>query len=227
MDFDHAAQIKHLTRAGLNWSRLLRTAEPHGMMPLLYWQLKTICPESVPPSALQELRDHFHANSRRNLFLVTELLEVLTLFHSNGIPAIPYKGPVLAASVYGNVALRQFGDLDIVVPRSDALRASDLLRLRGYQPRMRLSAWQEAAFLATEREFHQVRADRNVAVEVQWEIVPRRMVASIDLLCGSDCPRLSTRGSSPDAVRARNDSLLGTAGLDLLRVRAGASSSRH
>ena len=32
-----------------------------------------------------------------------------------GIAAIPYKGPVLAAAVYGNLALRTFSDLDILV----------------------------------------------------------------------------------------------------------------
>lgn len=181
MDSERATQIKHLTRTGLDWSRLLRTARPHGMMPLLYWHLKTICPELVPPSTLQELRDHFHANSRRNLFLVAELLEILNLLRDNGISAVPYKGPVLATSVYGNVALRQVFDLDIVVPKSQALKASDLLRLRGYRARLPLSGWQVGAFLDTECEFAQTRADGSILVEVHWEIAPRRMVVSIDL----------------------------------------------
>jgi len=41
---------------------------------------------------------------------------ILRLFRSEGIVALPYKGPVLAAQAYGDVLLRQFDDVDIIVP---------------------------------------------------------------------------------------------------------------
>jgi hypothetical protein len=89
----------------------------------LYQSLNTTCPEAVPKANLAQLRNYFHANAQRNLFLTQELLKLLTLFKTNGISAIPYKGPVLAVAVYGNLALRQFGDLDILVHKRDVLRA--------------------------------------------------------------------------------------------------------
>lgn len=181
MDSENSERIKDLTKQGLDWGDVLRRARSHGMLPLLYWNLHSICPESVPLLALEKLRDEFHANSRRNLFLVAELLEVLRLLQNHGITAIPYKGPVLAASIYGNVSLRQFSDLDIFVRRSDALQASDLLLSRGYGPRIQLSGWRETAFLNSQCEFCLVRADASVTVDVHWEIVPRRVVVPIDL----------------------------------------------
>jgi len=50
-----------------------------------------------------------------NFFLTKELLELLTLFEAHCIPASPYKGPALAIMAYGNLALRQFSDLNILV----------------------------------------------------------------------------------------------------------------
>ncbi|HEY3128281.1 MAG TPA: nucleotidyltransferase family protein [Acidobacteriota bacterium] len=181
MDPGSAGWIKHLTQGPLDWGYLLRLAQHHGMMPLLYWHLSTLCPESVPRHALQALQDHFHINSRRNLLLLAELLEILRFFANNGIPAIPYKGPILAAYIYGNVSLRQFCDLDILVPKSQALKARDLLILRGYRPSIQLNLWQQAAFLDSRCEFCQAQADTNITVEVHWEIAPRYMVLPIDL----------------------------------------------
>lgn len=176
LDHDRLASVKNLTKEDLNWAYLLQLARQNGIMPLLYWHLSRICPNSVPPATLQALRDHFRKNSQRNLLFTAELLAILRLFDENGVPAIPYKGPVLAVSVYGNVALRQFCDLDILVPKLHALKARDLLTSRGYQAVFRLSGWQEASFLDSRCEFHQVRPEGQIAAEVHWHIVPRHFV---------------------------------------------------
>ena len=101
-------------------------------MPLLYRTLNSTCSDAVPKEILQELREHFYANAGRNLFLTKELIKILELFDAHGIPSIPYKGPVLAASVYGNLAFREFGDLDILVNEWNYLAAQQLLMDRGY-----------------------------------------------------------------------------------------------
>jgi hypothetical protein len=62
------------------------------------------------------------------------------LFEEHGIPAIPYKGPVLATTVYGNLLIRQFSDLDLLVPRQALLHAKNLLLSRGYRPLKQVSA---------------------------------------------------------------------------------------
>ena len=115
-------QIQTLAQQSLDWSYLLQTAARHSVLPLLYQNLRTLCPEAVPKPVLSELRNFFHTNAAHSLFLTQELLKILKLFQDNDIPAIPFKGPVLAVSVYGNLALRQFGDLDIWVREEDFLR---------------------------------------------------------------------------------------------------------
>lgn len=182
MEPDTASRIRELSGNRIDWSRLLRLAAPHGMLPLLYWHLSTICPESVPAATLAALRERFHANGRRGLLHAAELMELLTLFDANGIPAIPYKGPILAVTVYGNLALRQFGDLDILIPKTRVRDARALLCQRGYQPREApMPDWQEAGFLESEHEFVQVDPRTNITVELHWEIARRYMSVPIDL----------------------------------------------
>jgi hypothetical protein len=126
-------QIQNLVQQSINWDFLLQTAARHGVLPLLYQNIKTLCPEAVPKPVLSELRNFFHTNAVHNLFLTQELLKIIKLFQDNDIPAIPFKGPVLAASVYGNLFLRQFGDLDIWVDSKEFLKAIDFLQTQGYR----------------------------------------------------------------------------------------------
>lgn len=181
MDSGRAAKIKLLVEKGLDWGYMIPLARRHGMMALLYCHLKSVCREAVPTATLAELRDQFHANTCRNLLLFGELLQVLELFRAHAIRAIPYKGPALASCLYGGLSLRQFCDLDIVVPREQAVKAKELLARRGYRLNIEISAFQQTKYLRNECEFCMVRKDGKVAVEIHWEIVPRYMVASIDL----------------------------------------------
>jgi hypothetical protein len=74
--------------------------------------------------------------------LTSVLLQLLTQFAAQGIPVIPYKGPVLAALVYGDIALRRFYDLDLFVAVQDMGRAEAFLVSKGYQVKSR-QAWEQ------------------------------------------------------------------------------------
>jgi hypothetical protein len=128
-----AERLKDLLRGDLDWKYLLQMAGHHGIVPLVYQGLHTTCPEAVPPPVLKDLRNHFHARALRNQFLTAELLRLLSLLEAHGIAVLPFKGPVLAAAVYGDLALREFGDLDLFLRRRDVLRAKDLLGAQGYR----------------------------------------------------------------------------------------------
>ena len=117
----------------------------HGLQPLLYRHLADGCPEAVPVARLAELRECYQANRGRALLLSGELVALVALFQEHGILAIPFKGPVLGAALYGDVTLREFGDLDLFVRRRDVPLVAALLEDRGYQQLFRVSSRQEAA----------------------------------------------------------------------------------
>jgi hypothetical protein len=154
-------RIKELLQQDIDWISLIQTATHHGVMPLLYWSLKATCPEVIPQSILSQLRNHFLANALRNLFLTRELLKLLKLFEDYGIPAIPFKGPILATSIYSNPELRQFKDLDILVNPNDKIKASELLVSQEYQLELDYG-WQQTF----------IHSKKNVVVDLHWTLTP-------------------------------------------------------
>ncbi len=95
--------------------------------------LNFICPEKVPLEILEKLKIEFHANAKKNMLLTGELVKVMKLLDENGINAVTYKGPVLAHSIYGNIAYRQFGDIDILTDKKGALKSKDIIFSEGYE----------------------------------------------------------------------------------------------
>ena len=155
LDTNNRKRLAALLEKELDWDYTIKTARQHKVMPLLYWNLNQTCPEAVPPATLSRLRAMFETNASANLALTSELFNLLKLFEERGIPVIPYKGPVLAASVYGNLTLRQFGDLDILVRPQDVIGAEDALIAQGYR---------STADLGWEHEFRS--PDGRVAVDL-------------------------------------------------------------
>jgi hypothetical protein len=161
----------------LDWVRLLQLASRHGVLPLLYRSLHTIGPTIVPQDGLTALRHHYQANAQRNLLLAGTLLKLLRLLEAHGIAALPYKGPVLAALAYGNVALRQFVDLDLLVRPQDADRAKALLWAQGYR-------WPDGRpptrFPRLLKVYELVSPDGHVLVELHWALTSATFFFPLD-----------------------------------------------
>jgi hypothetical protein len=143
MDEARATRLKTLLGQKIDWTYLLQVANRQGVLPLLYWNLSDRASDGVPEAILAQLRGFFQNNTLHNLLLTRELLALLQLFQDRGIPAIPYKGPVLAAFVYSNLSLRQFCDLDILVRERDFLKSQELLIGEGYRSRSELE-WEHS-----------------------------------------------------------------------------------
>jgi hypothetical protein len=105
--------------------------------------------------------------------LTGELARLLKSFNENGIKAVPYKGPALAVQLYGNLALRQFCDLDILVRESDVWKASDLITARGFEPHFRILEKKRTAFLRLSYVQLFRRDAGRTLVELHWGIAPR------------------------------------------------------
>jgi len=164
MDSANTERLKELLEQEIDWSYLQRLAHQHRVMPLLYQNLRATHKKAVSRTILDPLKQQYISNTGHNLSLTRELLKLMSQFESHGIRAIAYKGPVLAASIYGNIALRQFSDLDILVDTHDFPRSTNLLVSLGYQ-RMSLRDW-ESSFS---------NANGTMAVDLHRGIVPRKI----------------------------------------------------
>lgn len=180
IDSAAAARIQTLLQGSVNWEYLIRAASKQGVKPLFCTALSKTCPDYVPKPILEQLQRYLQAHSLKNLFMLRELIKVLRQLENTGISAIPYKGPVLAVAAYGDVAFRQFGDLDILVREKDALKARDLILASGYRTLYQGSAEQEEAFHGLRQVCEMVREDGRVVVELHWAITSETFYFPLD-----------------------------------------------
>jgi hypothetical protein len=150
------------------WEETIEGARQHGILPMLYSELAAN--ESVIPSeALELARNEFERNAFHCLANAAELLEVLTTFEKVGIAAMPFKGVVLGAAVYGNITARTAGDLDVLIYYRDLLRATRILKQRGYKLTTKVledgSPEAENYF-----EYHFERGDDGMVLELRWRL---------------------------------------------------------
>lgn len=174
------ARLRQLLDGALDWEYVARFAESHGLIPLLYHHLHAHAPEKVPPAVYASLRDQFQRISALNVYLSGELRRLLKLFAAHEIDAIPYKGPALAAHAYGNIALRHFGDLDIIVRQRDVLRVMKLLLAEGYALYPPLNGVQQTLMLRTQCTLPFTRDAHRLIVEIHWRVSARLFSAPLD-----------------------------------------------
>lgn len=159
------ARTRTLLQEEWNWDSVIETAIRHGVMPLLFRNLRRYHHRIVPEAALNHLQQHFLTNATQISLLARELIAIIKLFDSHGIAAIPFKGPLLALQVYNDITLRQFGDLDILIKKSDLEKARRLLMTRGYVPIMLpLRNTVKVQFL--------INHTSKTGIDLHWQIAP-------------------------------------------------------
>ena len=169
-------RARALVSTGLDWGRMVEKARANGITPLLSRGLQGVGAQLLPPAVRDHLQAQTLSNAQRSLYLARELLTLLDLFTAHDIPAIPYKGPLLAQTVYGSLALRPFEDLDILIHKADALKARDLLADNGCRivgPQIPLPLRQEQAHLQAKYNFKLERQSGAVVVELHWGVTPQ------------------------------------------------------
>lgn len=180
------------------WPALLDMARQHAVLPHLYHSIRTIDAAQTPSAGLSELQEQFAANTQHNLYLTGTLRAILRAFEARGIAALPYKGPALAMRLYGNIALRQFGDLDILVRPRDARPAIELLLGQGYRPLN--PGGITTALLSQFRKVCELwHPESQVCVELHWSLTSWTFYFPLDL--ASIWTRLDTISVADEPVR--------------------------
>lgn len=161
-----------LSPARVRWRVLFDLAERHGVQPLLYQALSRT-EDLIPAAELRMLAQLYQTNLHKALLLARELIHLVDHLADKGIEVLPYKGIALAESLYGDMALRQTGDIDLLIRARDLEAIQAAVRELGYVPHSSLSAAEQRASLSSGYEcVFDGRAARNL-LEVQWAILPR------------------------------------------------------
>ena len=172
-----AARLEHLSLS--DWDAVIQQSARHGVSPLLYWRMENLgAAIRIPASTLRELREAYLSSAARNMRLLHELSRVLRALQSDGTPVIALKGVHLAEVVYGNIALRPMGDVDLLVRKADLSGVVSRLLEIGYRPSRRFYVEVECAASQHVPPLYKSGA---APLEIHWSIARPTSPFAIDL----------------------------------------------
>ena len=169
-------EVRELVRESLDWDHVIATALGHGLLPLLQKNLSSAAADLVPGQVLSRLKRESVANSQSVLHLIGKQLAAYRLLRDRGMCVAIFKGAVLAQMAYGEVSLRQAGDIDMLIDRDHFAQAKQLLESLGYEMAPQLTDAQLASHLAFHCEIPFMRDDWFTIVDLHWGLAPRSFV---------------------------------------------------
>ncbi|MFB1489380.1 MULTISPECIES: nucleotidyltransferase family protein [unclassified Thiocapsa] len=177
-------QWRALLDRGIDWNLFLILGEQHDLLPLLFRGLEDPSISRVPQHLVSHLSDHFQANWLRNRLALQSFLNVEASLSKADIPTVLLKGLALANTVYEHPALRQFGDVDFLIPWNRVSRAREILESADYRPiyppnmlcdikSQRLTRNQEDTYSEYYHEITMQSLDKLLQLDLHWNLLPR------------------------------------------------------
>lgn len=166
-------EIIKVCSKGVDWNTFKCLAIRHKVLLLVYGVLKNNYVNHVPESLLVDMKNIFMVNSARNLYFTAFFHKIIEYFNINGIHCVPLKGPVISEQLYGDIILRSFSDLDILVPEKQAYQAFNILIDKGFTPELDLNESQFDSYMNSEDHIILFTENRKIIVELHWELSAR------------------------------------------------------
>jgi len=157
----------------IDWHKFQRLAIRHKVVQLIYVMLKKNYTAYVPESFLSEMKTVFLLNSAHNLYFTAVCHKIIDYFNEENIQCVPLKGPAISEQLYGDISLRVFSDLDILVPEKKAFRAFNLLISKGFTPELKLNETQFKAYMNSEDHIILTIGKKKLIIELHWELSDR------------------------------------------------------
>ena len=117
----------------IDWPIFWDIVNQHDLLPMVIQVIQTGHLQGVPEQYLTRLPLTSKRVAIQNAYLTQVLLSVLQNLATRGMKVIPFKGPILALMVYGNLCQRRFCDLDLLVSQSDFDQVKQCFLDEGYQ----------------------------------------------------------------------------------------------
>jgi len=165
LDAPARARCAALLAEAPDWPRLLQWADAHALAPLLARSLAGL---ELPLEVAAALHATHQEHVRSNLALAAELGRLAGALRRASVFVVAYKGPALAQRLYGDVGLRSFSDLDLLVDPVQRERAAEVLLAAGYA-RFRPIA-DRARQSAGDCEEQFLSHDGRFFLDLHWEI---------------------------------------------------------
>jgi Uncharacterised nucleotidyltransferase len=182
-ELDSAAiqTVREIVSQPLDWDFLFLDAAENSVTPLLCAHLLAAASDLMDSERTAQLEGFRRALTMRNLVIAAELIAILNLFRDAQIQAIPYKGPVLAEQAYGDLTLREFEDLDLVLRQRDMAKANEIIISLGYAPKYSWILAENAPSAVVPGEYNYRDDRRRMMVELHTERTLRHFPLAPDI----------------------------------------------
>ncbi len=127
--------IQKISTDSINWRKFVSLCSGDFILPAIYLKFKAYDLLVYLPEELAEhLSDVYQLNLSRNKLILEQLHDVTVLLNDSGIQPVFLKGTAnLLNKLYSDPGERMIGDIDLLVPQKDYLRAAGILENVGYQ----------------------------------------------------------------------------------------------
>ncbi len=166
-------RIQSLTRQPIRWPYLLEILQHHKVVPLFLRNLDTFAPGSMPEDAAAALRAAGAANDETCVRRTSQVLQLNRLFREQHLDLRIFKGIPLAITAFKDAALRDTGDIDLLVSEKDLFSAGEILRTQGYvrlDPQARLTRRRLRSYLAHQKDFSYGHPLSDVTIDLHWRL---------------------------------------------------------
>lgn len=163
-------RILNILDRSISWKNLLLLAKHHKLLPLLCKNLYETCPKLIPEEVLSQLKDYYRKNVNENFKKLHTLVSVVKKLNENNIPVTIFKGPHLTQNFYGDIGLRTFCDLDILVDRKHFIPATQILKSSGFKNYPQTLNDKYLVKFGLLNHHISMFNDARVLVELHWEV---------------------------------------------------------
>ncbi|MDA3970412.1 MAG: nucleotidyltransferase family protein [Desulfobulbaceae bacterium] len=152
-----------------DWPEFCMLCQRHGLLALALKVVRLCFADDFPAEFNRSGQQLAFRNATSNLSLTRALLELLELFSQHSIAVLPFKGPLLGQQLYGDIGLRHFGDLDILIARGDVKQAVVLVAESGFVPEIDNVLSTIDQFSLQEDDLSFYRENDGCVLELHWD----------------------------------------------------------
>lgn len=165
--------IISLCSFGVDWDVFVSLVARHQVTALVYTALCQHAPAHFPGTAKEKLKNLTMNERGRALRHAAELVRLNEAFTKQQVEMIPLKGVTLSLQLFGDPAMRQAQDIDLMVRPEKLDDADRLLKVQGYKrtfPASELTPKMWRRVLLQDHHMTYCHDDLQLTVELHWSL---------------------------------------------------------
>jgi hypothetical protein len=150
---------------------LLQIVDHHKVAPLFFRNMETFAAGYIPGEPAAALQASTLENADTGIRRSGQLGTLNRLFREQQIDFRIFKGIPLAMAAFQESALRDAGDIDLLVAEKDIFAAGEILRAEGYvrfEPQARLTPRRLRSYIAHQKDFSYMHPLGGVVIDLHW-----------------------------------------------------------